>query len=327
MLIEDWCQQFPSHSIGDLDFGPDGALYVSGGDGAELQRADYGQNGSPLNPCGDPPAGRRDQTPPTAEGGALRAQDLRTSGDPIGARRRDPPDRPRHGRRPAGNPLARRARPQRPPDHRPRPPQPVPVHVPAGHRRDLGRRRRLERLGGDRPDHRSPDGAPSTNFGWPCYEGTAAGRLRQRRTCDSARTLYGQSMRQSAVSTPTATATRAAEDDGRARAAAPRSPASPSTPERRLYPASLPRRAVLRRLLAELHLGHAGGRQRRARPQPRAGVPAGGPEPGRPDWAPMASSTTSTWAAAPRRIRYFPTTRRRSRSFTACRAAGRPRSR
>jgi hypothetical protein len=24
--IEDWCQQFPSHSIGDLAFGPDGAL-------------------------------------------------------------------------------------------------------------------------------------------------------------------------------------------------------------------------------------------------------------------------------------------------------------
>jgi hypothetical protein len=26
VLIEDWCQQFPSHSIGGLAFGPDGAL-------------------------------------------------------------------------------------------------------------------------------------------------------------------------------------------------------------------------------------------------------------------------------------------------------------
>ena len=33
VLLEDWCQQFPSHSIGTLVFGPDGALYVSGGEG------------------------------------------------------------------------------------------------------------------------------------------------------------------------------------------------------------------------------------------------------------------------------------------------------
>ena len=34
VLINDWCQQFPSHSVGDLQFAPDGALYVSGGEGA-----------------------------------------------------------------------------------------------------------------------------------------------------------------------------------------------------------------------------------------------------------------------------------------------------
>src|SRR5262245_16828677 len=28
LLVTDWCQQFPSHSIGDLQFGQDGALYV-----------------------------------------------------------------------------------------------------------------------------------------------------------------------------------------------------------------------------------------------------------------------------------------------------------
>ena len=38
VLIEDWCQQFPSHSIGSLAFGADGALYVSGGRRGELQR-------------------------------------------------------------------------------------------------------------------------------------------------------------------------------------------------------------------------------------------------------------------------------------------------
>src|SRR6185437_2128021 len=84
VLIEDWCQQYPSHSIGTLDFGPDGMLYASAGDGASFNFADYGQDGSPVNPCGDPPGGvGGTQTPPTAEGGALRAQDVRTSADPT----------------------------------------------------------------------------------------------------------------------------------------------------------------------------------------------------------------------------------------------------
>ena len=40
VLIEDWCQQYPSHSIGSLAFGADGALYVSGGDGASFNFVD-----------------------------------------------------------------------------------------------------------------------------------------------------------------------------------------------------------------------------------------------------------------------------------------------
>jgi glucose/arabinose dehydrogenase len=84
VLIEDWCQQYPSHTVGSLAFGADGALYVSGGDGASFNFADWGQDGSPLNPCGDPPGGPGSTlTPPTAEGGALRSQDLRTSADPT----------------------------------------------------------------------------------------------------------------------------------------------------------------------------------------------------------------------------------------------------
>jgi glucose/arabinose dehydrogenase/PKD repeat protein len=84
VLIEDWCQQYPSHSIGSLAFGADGALYVSGGDGASFNFVDYGQDGAPVNPCGDPPGGvGGTMTPPSAEGGALRSQDLRTTGDPV----------------------------------------------------------------------------------------------------------------------------------------------------------------------------------------------------------------------------------------------------
>jgi PKD repeat protein len=85
VLLEGWCQQYPSHSVGDLQFGPDGALYVSGGDGASFNNVDVGQWGgtlpnpddpvTPKNPCGDPPAGvGGDEAAPSAEGGALRAQ-------------------------------------------------------------------------------------------------------------------------------------------------------------------------------------------------------------------------------------------------------------
>jgi uncharacterized repeat protein (TIGR01451 family) len=85
VLVEDWCQQYPSHSIGSVAFGPDGMLYASGGDGASFAFADYGQGASTstsagFNVCGDP--GSAPGVRPTSaagEGGALRSQDLRTT--------------------------------------------------------------------------------------------------------------------------------------------------------------------------------------------------------------------------------------------------------
>jgi len=82
VLVEGWCQQYPSHSMGAVEFGPDGMLYASAGEGASFTFVDYGQDGDPVNPCGDP--GGSAPAPPSAEGGALRSQDLRTSGDPVG---------------------------------------------------------------------------------------------------------------------------------------------------------------------------------------------------------------------------------------------------
>lgn len=38
VLINDWAQQYPSHSIGHLQFGPDGNLYASAGDSLTFQR-------------------------------------------------------------------------------------------------------------------------------------------------------------------------------------------------------------------------------------------------------------------------------------------------
>jgi glucose/arabinose dehydrogenase len=79
-LLEGWCQQFSSHSIGELQFGPEGALYVSGGDGASFESiADWGQLGTPPNPCGDPnkPAGTTPSPTSESQGGALRSQNLK----------------------------------------------------------------------------------------------------------------------------------------------------------------------------------------------------------------------------------------------------------
>jgi glucose/arabinose dehydrogenase/PKD repeat protein len=171
VFINDWCQQYPSHSVGDLAFGADGALYVTGGDGASFNFADYGQDGSPVNPCGDPPGGvGAVLTPPTAQGGALRSQDTRTSGDPAtldGTVLRLDPDT---GAAMAGNPNGAATDPN------------VRRIVAQGLRNPFrmtirpgtsevwlgdvgwGTWEEINRV-------QSPTG-PVTNFGWPCYEGT-----------------------------------------------------------------------------------------------------------------------------------------------------------
>ena len=43
VLMESWCQIENSHSVGTLAFGPDGALYLSHGDGASYNYVDFGQ--------------------------------------------------------------------------------------------------------------------------------------------------------------------------------------------------------------------------------------------------------------------------------------------
>jgi glucose/arabinose dehydrogenase len=172
VLVEGWCQQYPSHSVGDLAFGPDGALYASAGDGASFNFVDYGQDGNPLNPCGDPPAGVGGvQTAPSAEGGSLRSQDLRTSGDPVGLSGTVIRVNPTTGAGLPDNPLANSSDPnaRRIVAHGFRNPfrftmRPGTNELWVG---DVGESQweEIDRIP-------NPTDGTVDNFGWPCYEGT-----------------------------------------------------------------------------------------------------------------------------------------------------------
>ncbi len=173
MLITDWCQQYPSHSTGSLAFGADGALYVSGGDGASFTFVDYGQDGAPVNPCGDPMG----LTPPaSAEGGALRSQDLQTPSDPTSLDGAILRVDPATGAALQGNPGfgTGDANAQRIIAYGLRNPfritvRPGTSEVWAG---DVGWNTWEE-------INRVADLASVKNFGWPCYEGGNNGTLRQ----------------------------------------------------------------------------------------------------------------------------------------------------
>ena len=144
VLVTDWFQQFPSHSVGSLVFGPDGALYASGGDGASFDFADYGQ--ILVDPERRRPAERRRRAAQPGHPDQRRPRD---------ARRDDHPHRSGDRRRAARQSALRVERRQRQAHRHLRPAQPVPRHLPPRDQRVVGRRRRLEHLGGDQPHRRS----------------------------------------------------------------------------------------------------------------------------------------------------------------------------
>ena len=90
-------------------------------------------------------------SPPSAEGGRLRAQDLRTSGDPLGLGRLPDPDRPGHRSRRARQPARDERRPERAPHARARPAQLAAARDPSRHQRRLAGRLGRRLLGGDQP--------------------------------------------------------------------------------------------------------------------------------------------------------------------------------
>lgn len=181
VLVTDWFQQFPSHSTGSLGFGADGALYASAGDGASFNYADYGQTAS-SPAAGDPPS----------QGGALRSQDIRTSGDPVtldgSIIRLDPdtgaalPDNPR-----ASDPDTNGKR--------------LVAHGLRNPFRFTVRPGTNELWVGDvgwniwEEINRVVDGSDSfvENFGWPCYEGAGIQSGYDGLNVGICETLYGQS--------------------------------------------------------------------------------------------------------------------------------------
>jgi glucose/arabinose dehydrogenase len=179
-MIEDWCQQYPSHSTGSVAFGQDGKLYASGGDGASFNWVDYGQGGTSINQCVDP----------ANEGGALRSQDMRTTSDPVTLDGTVIRVDPETGAGSDGNPFA--------------------GSTDANARRIVAYGLRNPFRATFRPDtnelwagdvgwneweeiNRLTNAADATaeNFGWPCYEGSARQPGYDNQNLPICETLYG----------------------------------------------------------------------------------------------------------------------------------------
>ena len=253
VLIEDFCQQYPSHSVGLDRLRPRRACCTSSaGDGASFNWADYGQDGSPVNPCGDPPA-RRSRADVAGRRAALAEL------PPPGRRRPSTLDgailrvNPDTGAAAAGNPAIGDADPNRRRIVAYGFRNPFRFTFRPGHGRDLVRRRRLEHVRGDQP-HAGHRAGPQLRLA--VLRGRAAdGLLRRAEPRQLRDALQRRAPARSPRRTsPTTTPRRSSPGESCTTGSSSISGLAFYTGD--AFPARLPGRAVLQRLLAQLHLGH-----------------------------------------------------------------------
>ena len=325
LITDEWCQQYPSHSLGDLQVrdrrralrhAPATARATRSPTTARTARRSTRAAIRPFPPaprCRARTGGRRRaaQPGPAHERRSDRPQRL----DPAD-RSRTPPSRCPTTRAPAiatpagssptgsATPSASRSVPARPI-----------VYV-----GDVGW------LAWEEID-RDPDTTSQVrNYGWPCYEGAGRqGGLRGHRHEPLLRPLRGEQRRPAAVHVQPRGQGRQRELPGRVRV-----DLRHHVLRRHDVPARLPRRDVLRRLLAQLHLGHVPRTPTgRRTPRPARSSSTAPRPPSTSRSAPAATSTTPTSAAArssasgrstPTRRRPPRSRRRRPRATSRCRS-------
>ena len=263
-----WCQQYPSHSIGDLVFGPDGALYVERRRRRQLHlrrlRPGWRLAGSPTpkNPCGDPPGGRRRHAEPADRRGRRAAGQSvrRPAGEPGSSNGPSSGSIPTHGRGAARQPARPRARRERaaassPTDCATRSAsRSAPGRTSSGSATSAGATGRRSTASPTRPGRSRTSAGPATRAP------PAAGL--PERGLNICTALYAAGTVDAARTSPRTTR------PGRPRRGCPTGGSSitGSRSTRRQLPAVVQRRALLRRLHAQLHLGDEARRERAARP-------------------------------------------------------------
>ena len=197
VLIEDFCQQYPSHSVGSLDFGPGRHAVRSA---PATARRSTGPTTARTATRSTRAATRRAATltPPTAQGGALRAQSFRRpAAQPAsldGAILRVNPDT---GEASAGNPAIGDANPKR---------RRIVAYGFRNPFRFTFRPGTSEIWSGDvgwntcEEINRTQNVAQVRNYGWPCYEGAPRMGSYDNLNLNSCETLYAEGA--SAVTAP-----------------------------------------------------------------------------------------------------------------------------